>query len=218
MRIDIYSDTVCPWCYLGKRRFELALARARNTSLASIWRPFELNPDLPVEGVERASFLATRIASRRSLQREASGTLVELGPAVGIEFRFDLIERVPNTRRSHLLLAHAARGGLQSEVKERLMRPTSRRAATSATSTNWCVSGSRPVSPRAKPGSRLALRAGQDARRRRRTPRSGARTSPACPHSFSTAIRAVWRAGAGGARRRDRSGRGHSRRRGKPES
>jgi predicted DsbA family dithiol-disulfide isomerase len=53
MRIDIYSDTVCPWCFLGKRRFELALGRRPQYEPRVTWRPFELNPDLPWEGVER---------------------------------------------------------------------------------------------------------------------------------------------------------------------
>ncbi len=121
MRIDIYSDTVCPWCYLGKRRFEAALALRPQYEPRVVFRPFELNPDLPVEGVERAWFLSTRITSLDRF-KEGERTLVELGLAVGIEFRFDLIERVPNTRRSHLLLALAARRGLQSAVKERLLR------------------------------------------------------------------------------------------------
>lgn len=121
MRIDIYSDTVCPWCYLGKRRFEAALALRPQYEPRVVFRPFELNPDLPVEGVERAWFLSTRITSLDRF-KEGERTLAELGLAVGIEFRFDLIERVPNTRRSHLLLALAARRGLQSAVKERLLR------------------------------------------------------------------------------------------------
>lgn len=121
MRIDIYSDTVCPWCYLGKRRFESALAIRPQYEPNVIWRPFELNPDLPVEGVDRSWFLSTRVANLDRF-KEGERTLAELGRAAGIGFRFDLIERVPNTRRSHLLLALAARHGLQSKVKERLLR------------------------------------------------------------------------------------------------
>ena len=52
MRIDIYSDTVCPWCYLGKRRFDLAVAARPQYEPVVVWRPFELNPDVPVEGVD----------------------------------------------------------------------------------------------------------------------------------------------------------------------
>ena len=61
MRIDIYSDTVCPWCYLGKRRFELALAARPEYEPRVTWRPFELNPDIPVDGLDRAAYLAARL-------------------------------------------------------------------------------------------------------------------------------------------------------------
>jgi len=121
MRIDIFSDTVCPWCYLGKRRFELALRRRHHDEPQVTWRPFELNPDLPPEGVDRAWFLAAKIVDKDRFA-EAQQNLIALGETVGIEFRFDRIERVPNTRRSHLLVRHAARFGLQSVVKERLMQ------------------------------------------------------------------------------------------------
>jgi predicted DsbA family dithiol-disulfide isomerase len=121
MRIDIYSDTVCPWCFLGKRRFELALAERPQYEPRVTWRPFELNPDLPWEGVERAAYLAAKIgdAARIAAMEEM---LVHHGEAIGLHFRFDLIKRVPNSRRSHLLIAHAARHGLQARVKDRVMQ------------------------------------------------------------------------------------------------
>jgi predicted DsbA family dithiol-disulfide isomerase len=121
MRIDIYSDTVCPWCYLGKRRFELAVAARPQYEPRVTWRPFELNPDLPPEGVDRAAFLASRMGTPERVA-EAHTELTRQGAASGIEFRFDLMERMPNTRRSHLLIAHAARFGRQTAVNERLMR------------------------------------------------------------------------------------------------
>ena len=121
MRIDIYSDTVCPWCYLGKRRFQLALAERPHYDPRVTWRPFEVNPDMPWEGVERAPFLASKIGDPARLAA-LEDTLMRHGEAIGVQFRFDLIERVPNSRRSHLLLAHAARHGLQSRVNDRVMR------------------------------------------------------------------------------------------------
>jgi len=121
MRIDIYSDTVCPWCYLGKKRFELAVAARPQYEARVTWRPFELNPDLPPEGVDRAAFLASRMGTPERVA-EAHTELTRQGAASGIEFRFDLMERMPNTRRSHLLIAHAARFGRQTAVNERLMR------------------------------------------------------------------------------------------------
>jgi len=121
MRIDIYSDTVCPWCYLGKRRFELALAARPQYEARVTWRPFELNPDLPSEGVERAAYLVSSLGSAERVA-EAHAELMRQGAASGVEFRFDLMTRMPNTRRSHLLIAHAARSGRQTAVKERIMR------------------------------------------------------------------------------------------------
>ena len=121
MRIDVYSDTVCPWCYLGKRRFELAMAARPQYEARVTWRPYELNPDLPPDGVDRAAFLAARLGNPERVA-QAHAELKRQGEIAGIEFRFDLIERMPNTRRSHLLIAHAARRGRQAAVKERIMR------------------------------------------------------------------------------------------------
>ena len=121
MRIDIYSDTVCPWCYLGKRRFELALAARPQYEPKVIWRPFELNPDLPPAGVDLNAYLAAKGGDSERLA-DSYVALERLGETCGIQFRFDLIRKMPNTRRSHLLIAHAARVGRQSEVKERIMR------------------------------------------------------------------------------------------------
>jgi predicted DsbA family dithiol-disulfide isomerase len=121
MRVDIYSDTVCPWCYLGKRRFDLAVASRPLYEPVIIWRPFELNPDVPVEGVDRETFMAARMPDSARLE-QAHAELERHGEGSGIHFRFDLIGRVPNTRRSHILIAHAARHGLQAAVKDRIMR------------------------------------------------------------------------------------------------
>jgi predicted DsbA family dithiol-disulfide isomerase len=121
MRIDIYSDTVCPWCYLGKRRFELAVAARPQYELRVTYRPFELNPEMSTEGVDREGYLESRVGNAERVA-EANAELERQGKAAGIAFRFDLIERMPNTRRSHLLIAHAARSGRQSAVKDRIMR------------------------------------------------------------------------------------------------
>jgi predicted DsbA family dithiol-disulfide isomerase len=121
MRIDIFSDTICPWCYLGKRRLQLAVAARPQYEITMTWRPFELNPDLPLAGVERAAYLSTR-GGDPALAAESQTQLERMGLASGIQFRFDLMTRVPNSRRSHLLIAQAARSGLQAEVKDRLLR------------------------------------------------------------------------------------------------
>jgi predicted DsbA family dithiol-disulfide isomerase len=121
MRIDIFSDTICPWCYLGKRRFELALAARPQLEPRLTWRPFELNPDLAWDGVPRLPYLTAKAGGAQRLA-DSEALLMRHGEAVGLQFRFDLIERLPNTRRSHLLIAHAARKGLQGEAVERVMQ------------------------------------------------------------------------------------------------
>lgn len=121
MQVDIFFDTICPWCYLGKRRFELALEARPQYEPVIHWRPFELNPDLPPDGVEREVHLAASGSSPESIAEIHAG-LVTAGRAVGLAFDFDRIARLPNTRRSHLLIAHAARCGVQGEVAERVMR------------------------------------------------------------------------------------------------
>ncbi len=162
MRIDIYSDTVCPWCYLGKRRFDAALALRPQYEPRVIWRPFELNPDLPVEGVERAWFLKARVANPDHFE-QSERTLVELGRAAGILFRFDLIKRIPNTRRSHLLLALAARRGLQSETKERLMRAYFQEGCDIGDADELARLGAESGLAEREVRAALVLRAGQDA-------------------------------------------------------
>ncbi len=120
MRIDIYSDTICPWCFLGKRRFELALGERPRHEPRVRWRPFELNPDLPAGGVARAAHLASMLGDPGRLAA-LEESLERHGEAVGLHFRFDLIRRVPNSRLSHLLIAHAGRHGLQARVQQRVM-------------------------------------------------------------------------------------------------
>jgi predicted DsbA family dithiol-disulfide isomerase len=120
-RVDVFFDTVCPWCYLGKRRFELALEARPQYEPLITWRPFELNPDLPPDGVARSAHLAASVGDPARIEEIHAG-LVESGRAVGLAFDFERIERVPNTRRSHLLIAHAARSGVQAEVVERVMQ------------------------------------------------------------------------------------------------
>jgi len=161
MRIDIYSDTVCPWCYLGKRRFELALAARPQHEPRVTWRPFELNPDMPPEGVDRAIYLARKIGPPE-LVAEAHAELGRQGRASGIEFRFDLIQRMPNTRRSHLLMAHAARRGRQTAVMDRVMRAYFEEGCDIGDTEVLVRLGVEAGLPEYETRSALVLRAGQD--------------------------------------------------------
>ncbi len=155
MRIDIFSDTVCPWCYLGKRRFELALAARPQYEPRVTWRPFELNPGHALGGRGARGVPGRQGRRSRAARRERKQRLVRHGEAVGLQFRFDLIDRMPNTRRSHLLIAHAARHGLQSGGQgaghARLFRGGLRHRGHRGTG---AARASRPASPSARPAPR----------------------------------------------------------------
>jgi len=161
MRIDIYSDTVCPWCYLGKRRFDLAVAARPQYEPVVVWRPFELNPDVPVEGVDRETFMAAKMPDQARLEA-AHVELERQGEASGIRFRFDLISRIPNTRRSHLLIAHAARRGLQAAVKDRIMRAYFEEGCDIGDPDELVRLGTEVGVSAAEARNALILRAGQD--------------------------------------------------------
>lgn len=110
--ITIYSDVICPWCYVGKRRLEAALtAPGMPRQPAITWRPFELNPDMPEDGMERAAYRAAKFGPERSLQLDQQ--MAETGREVGIAFAFDRMRRTPNTRLAHRLIWQAERQGLE---------------------------------------------------------------------------------------------------------
>ena len=95
MEIDIFSDTICPWCFIGKRRLERALAERPQPNLTITWRAFQLNPDMPAEGMERQRYLE-------------------------VDFAFEAMTRTPNTIVSHRLIRHATQAGHQDGVVQAL--------------------------------------------------------------------------------------------------
>jgi len=124
LSIDIVSDIVCPWCFIGKRRLEAALDlyRARNPAAAApqvTYHPFELNPDVPREGIARADYIAKKFGARGYSGHDR---LVQAGAPLGIAFAFDKIARQPNTLAAHALIESARRHGVQGAVKEALMQ------------------------------------------------------------------------------------------------
>ena len=119
MQIDIISDVVCPWCFIGKRRLEKALVMRPEIDAAITWRPFQLNPDMPAEGMARADYIATKFGDSGH-SRRIHQTIAEAGATVGIAFAFDKIKRSPNTRNAHRLIRYATRQGAASEVVTRL--------------------------------------------------------------------------------------------------
>jgi len=119
MQIDIISDVVCPWCFIGKRRLERALTMRAEIEPAITWRPFQLNPDMPAEGMARADYIATKFGDSGH-SRRIHQTIAEAGATVGIDFAFDKIKRSPNTRNAHRLVRYATKHERGGDVVTRL--------------------------------------------------------------------------------------------------
>jgi predicted DsbA family dithiol-disulfide isomerase len=121
-RIDVISDAICPWCWIGKRQLDTALTTLRQEGLrfSVHWRPFQLNPDMPAEGVERSAYRAAKFGSLER-SRELDAQVAEAGRAVGLDFRHDRMQRTPNTVRAHRLIRFAE-GPLQHALVEALFR------------------------------------------------------------------------------------------------
>ena len=119
MQLDVIFDTVCPWCYIGKRRLERALALRPGVNVRINWRPFMLNPDMPPDGIDRTAYLIKKFGSETRVRR-VYGAIGEAGQSVEIEFAFDRIRRTPNSVASHRLIRHAGRSIDVAPLVERL--------------------------------------------------------------------------------------------------
>ena len=119
MEIDIIFDTVCPWCYIGKRRLEMALSLRPQIKVKPTWRPFLLNPEMPPEGIDRTAYLVKKFGSESRVRR-IYGAIGEAGLSVEIDFSFERIGKTPNSVDSHRLVRFAHERGLASEVVETL--------------------------------------------------------------------------------------------------
>jgi predicted DsbA family dithiol-disulfide isomerase len=120
LTIDVVSDAVCPWCYLGEKRLEEALAQEAGP-VAVRWRPYQLDPTIPAGGLDRAEYMAKKFGRSGRLQ-SVHDNLTRLGAEVGIPFAFDAIKRSPNTLDAHRLIRWAASAGAQAEVVDRLFK------------------------------------------------------------------------------------------------
>ncbi len=118
-RIDIVSDAICPWCYIGKRQLERALAMLAEDGLhfSVHWNPFQLNPDMPKEGRDRAAYRAWKFGSVERM-READARVAQAAANVGLPFRQDLMLRTPNTIDAHRLIWFAGQNGVQDAAME----------------------------------------------------------------------------------------------------
>jgi predicted DsbA family dithiol-disulfide isomerase len=120
-RIDVISDVICPWCYIGKRQLERAedLLEKNKLRFTVAWHPFQLNPDMPAEGVDRQQY---RIAKFGSLERsrQMDQRITETAASVGIEFHLEKLTRTPNTVNAHRVIRLGAQKGVQDDVVESL--------------------------------------------------------------------------------------------------
>ncbi|MBT3372638.1 MAG: DsbA family oxidoreductase [Rhodospirillaceae bacterium] len=121
IHVDIISDTVCPWCYIGKRRFEQAVALRPNYEFQTGWRPFQLNPEMPPAGMARQDYLSSKFGGVDRADRiyEAVSTA---GEDVGLTFNFQSIPRQPNTFDSHRLVRWSESADVQDAVVEALFK------------------------------------------------------------------------------------------------
>lgn len=119
--IDVISDVMCPWCYIGKRRLEAAAAASPDIALDVHWRPFQLDATIPEGGMDRRIYLERKFGSPEVVER-VYAPVRAAGAAEAIPFAFDRIRRSPNTINAHRLIRWAGQAGLQDEMVERLFR------------------------------------------------------------------------------------------------
>ena len=121
LTIEVISDAICPWCWVGKRRLDRALAALSSEISATVtWRPFELNPDMPKEGLDRRAYRSRKFGSWEHSQA-LDAQVAAAAKAESLDFRHDRMERTPNTINAHRLIWLAGRGGKQDAVVEGLL-------------------------------------------------------------------------------------------------
>ena len=117
--IDVVSDVVCPWCYVGQRHLDAALDRVKGVAVTVNWRPYQLDPTIPPEGLDRHAYLLAKFGERGKIDAMHE-RLKEIGMAAGIVFDFEAIKVSPNTLDAHRLVRWAATQG--GAVQNRLVR------------------------------------------------------------------------------------------------
>jgi predicted DsbA family dithiol-disulfide isomerase len=120
LNVDVFSDVICPWCLIGKRRLEKAIA-AHGGPVKVRWLPFQLNPTMPKDGISRREYRTKKFGSWARSQ-ELDARVIAVGKDEGIDFAFDRIERTPNTLDAHRLIWLADKEVVQDSVVEALFR------------------------------------------------------------------------------------------------
>jgi predicted DsbA family dithiol-disulfide isomerase len=121
IRLDIFSDPVCPWCYVGKANLDRALAAHPDHPFAIQWHPFQLNPDMPAEGVAKRAYLEEKFGGKARVDA-IHERLREVARAAGVDLNPDKPQRMPNTLNAHRLIHWAGIEGVQQVVVDALMR------------------------------------------------------------------------------------------------
>lgn len=121
IRLDIVSDPICPWCYIGKTYLDQALAERPNHPFTILWHPFQLNPEMPAEGMDRRAYLEGKFGGKEGALR-AYAPIVERAEEIGLNIDFAGIKRTPNTIDAHRLIHWAEAEGVQQEVVDALFR------------------------------------------------------------------------------------------------
>jgi predicted DsbA family dithiol-disulfide isomerase len=118
VQVDVVSDVICPWCFLGKRRLDKAIAMVPDIEVEVVYRPFFLDPTIPAEGMDRYKYMADKFGEERL--KTIHDPLIAAGKEDGVPFQFDKITRTPNSFDAHRLLRWSMLVRKQSDVKEAL--------------------------------------------------------------------------------------------------
>jgi predicted DsbA family dithiol-disulfide isomerase len=120
LSVDVVADVVCPWCYLGWARLQKALALRPGLPAQVVWKAYQLNPDLPEEGVDYKEYIAKKFDPERI--REAQANIRALGEEIGLVFNFDRIQKAPNTSAAHRLIRWGAAEGKLDDIARGVMK------------------------------------------------------------------------------------------------
>lgn len=121
MKIDVYADVVCPWCYVGEKRLEKALAGRPDLDVERRWRPFQLRPEMPRNGLPWRAFALDKFGGEENMKR-AFANVAAAGEPAGARFDFDRVASAPNTVDAHRLILYAADRGKEWEMADALFR------------------------------------------------------------------------------------------------
>ena len=121
IKLDIFSDTICPWCYIGKKRLDKAIKKFNTEEFKITWRPFQLNPNMQADGMDRTEYLVSKFGSEDAA-KTIYDNIFEEGEKENILFQFDDIKITPNSFNSHRLLALAYQKKIQNKMMEDLFQ------------------------------------------------------------------------------------------------